>query len=88
MNVYVFRSMSADFRSLPGGSNHKSINGQGGSGNLQMFGGKRIHSFTHTLLHKNQKKYYLLLNKKVDKFQLCLKTATSLFPFKLRDIPH
>ncbi len=37
-------------------------------------------------LSKNQIKYYVLghflsLNKKVEKFQLCLKTAASLFPF-------
>ncbi len=44
------------------------------------------------IIIKNQIKYYvvwhfLLPNKKVEKFQLCLKTAASLFPFSCMTFP-
>jgi hypothetical protein len=44
------------------------------------------------ILIKNQIKdyvlwHFLLLNKKVEKFQLCLKTAASLFPFSCVTFP-
>jgi hypothetical protein len=46
-----------------------------------------LESLLRTILNTMCRDIFLLLAKKVDKFQLCLKTAASLFPFSCVTFP-